>query len=286
MIGFLFQILLTIANAVSKSGSPKIYIEMLLIKYIKEYMCIKSTEKNISQEIISLGNNLKEEKNTLVEKEKSEPIADAFATEKEINVDEDDDEYDFDKEFSLDEEENEFSSDISEYNEISGDSESNYDGKVIINIDEIIKVRANNTLAKADKSILNNEIKKMELLNDYTFDQEIGYIVCNLLDSVVRAASENNVILSYEYDSVVKQNLIDLDKITYVYNKILGSDKKLAIITHDDWEKYKSDYIKCIKDGKQFEFIEEPVEIYEEDKKNDIIVNSAVELFGDIVEIN
>jgi hypothetical protein len=41
-----------------------------------------------------------------------------------------------------------------------------------------------------------------------------------------------------------------------------------------------------MKDGKHFEVIEEPEEVYEELEKNDIIVNSAVELFGDIVEIN
>ena len=32
--------------------------------------------------------------------------------------------------------------------------------------------------------------------------------------------------------------------------------------------------------------MEEPEEIYEEDVKNDIITSNAVELFGDIVEIN
>ena len=164
--------------------------------------------------------------------------------------------------------------------------EENDEIKYVKNIDEIIKVRVNNTLAKADKTILNDEIKKMDLFNDFTFDQEIGYIVCNLLDATIRAASEDSVILSYEYDSVVKQNIIDLEKISYVYNKILGSEKKLAFITHDEWEKCKSEYIKCLKDGKHFEVIEEPDEVYEEQEKNDIIVNSAVELFGDIVEIN
>ena len=126
----------------------------------------------------------------------------------------------------------------------------------------------------------------MKLLNDFTFDQEIGYIVSNLLYAKIRAASDDSIILSFEYDSIVKQNLLELDKISYVYNKITGSEKKIAIITDEQWELEKSNYIKCIKEGIQYQVIDEPEEIYEDLKNNDIISNSAVELFGDIVEIN
>ena len=158
--------------------------------------------------------------------------------------------------------------------------------KIVKNINDIMKIRVNNTLACANKQLLNKELENMNLLNDYTFDQEIGYIVCSLLDANVRAVSENNIILSYEYDSSVKQNLLDLEKITYVYNKITNSDKKIAIITDQEWDVEKNNYIKCLKDGIQYHTLEEPEEVYEENKKNDIISNSAVELFGDIVEIN
>ena len=149
-----------------------------------------------------------------------------------------------------------------------------------------MKVRVNNTLANANKQILNKEQENFKLLNDFTFDQEIGYIVCNLLDATVRAASDDSIIISYEYDSSVKQNLLELEKITYVYNKITNSNKKLAIITDEDWENEKNKYIKSLKDGVQYQVIDEPQEVYEEQVKNDIITNSAVELFGDIVEIN
>lgn len=269
---------------IKKSGNPKIFIEMLLIKYIKETFADISSKKNISQEIIQVGNNDKIEEKTI-----QDNLSDVSNDSNETSAEslQDDEEYDFDKEFSEDEEYDDVlpsSVDVISSNDVIDEENTNV--KCIKNIDEIIKVRVNNTLAKADKTILNEAIKKMDLLNDFTFDQEIGYIVCNLLDSTVRAASDDSVILSYEYDSVVKQNLLDLEKISYVYNKILGSNKKLAIISHDEWEKCKSDYIKCMKDGKHYEFIEEPDEIYEETEKNDIIMNSAVELFGDIVEIN
>ena len=77
-----------------------------------------------------------------------------------------------------------------------------------------------------------------------------------------------------------------MEKITYFFNKITNSSKKLAIITDEQWEVEKNNYIKSIKDGKAYQVLEEPEEIYEDFHKSDIITNSAVELFGDIVEIN
>ena len=153
------------------------------------------------------------------------------------------------------------------------------------NISQIIGVRVNNILAKADKSILKLEKQKFELLNDYTFDQKIGYLVCSLLDATIRAASEEGIILSYEYDSNVKQNLLNLNNLIDVYNKITNSDKIIAVISDDQWDEEKNKYIKCKKEGKEYQIMEEPKEVFEEIKKNDIIDGDAVDLFGDIVEI-
>ena len=267
---------------IKKSGNPKIFIEMLLIKYIKDTgsdIIISQEIKNdndLKKSIITSDDKLSEDDNNSLENK-----SDANSVEAD---EEDEEEFDFDKEYS----------DVDGYNDefieknVVGKvvlEDSNDEQRQIINIDEIMRIRVNNTLACANKNILNQEIDNMKLLNDFTFDQEIGYIVCNLLDSNIRAASEDSIIISFEYDSIVKQNLMELEKIIYVYNKITNSNKKIAIITDEEWEKEKSNYIKSIKDGKTYQVVEEPKEIYEEVKKNDIISNSAMELFGDIVEI-
>ena len=264
---------------IKKSGNPKIFIEMLLIKYIKDISGDKiiSQEIKVDENLDTLGNN---EKHVSLSENNDKSI------ETPSIVEEDEEEFDFDKEYS--DEEDEYNDVFTDRNTVEENvlENSNDEQRKIINIDEIMKVRVNNTLACANKNILNQEIDNMKLLNDFTFDQEIGYIVCNLLDSNVRAASEDNIIISFEYDSIVKQNLMELEKIIYVYNKITNSNKKIAIITDEEWENEKNNYIKSIKDGKSYQVMEEPKEIYEEIKKNDIISNSAVELFGDIVEIN
>jgi len=68
----------------------------------------------------------------------------------------------------------------------------------IVNIDDIIRIRVNNTFAKADKKKLKEFQEKLKVLNDYTFDQNIGYLVCQLLDAKFRVASEDSIVISYE----------------------------------------------------------------------------------------
>jgi tRNA-binding EMAP/Myf-like protein len=146
-------------------------------------------------------------------------------------------------------------------------------------------VRVNNTLAMANKELLKQETLKFDLLKDFTFDQEIGYIVCALLDSKIRAVSSENMILSYEFDSNVKQNLLIIDKMMDVYSKITKSNKNIAIISDEKWEKVKNEYISNLKNNIKYEIINEPEVIFEDLKKDGIISNSAVDLFGDIVEV-
>ena len=93
------------------------------------------------------------------------------------------------------------------------------------------------------------------------------------------------MIISYDYDSNVKQNLSILDKMMEVYFKITKSDKKIAIISDEEWEKLKKEYIENLKNGVKYEVHKEPDVVLEEIKKDDIISNSAIDLFGDIVEV-
>ncbi len=155
----------------------------------------------------------------------------------------------------------------------------------ILNLDEIMKIRINNTFALADKKLLKEETENFEKLKDFTFDQEIGYLVCSLLDSKIRVVSKDNILISFEYDSSVKQNLSLIDKFSDVYQKITGSDKKFAITSDEEWEVLKNEYISNLKNKVSYEVLEEPEVILEESKNDDIISSSAMDLFGDIVEV-
>lgn len=283
---------------IKKSSNTRIYFEMLILKFINDQ--ILSINNNCGQDNQDLTNkkidnsniSVKSDKTNIGDEEKENSYNKQIKESSDVNLvnndvnnvlstdseEEDDDEFDFNSYMDENEEEED------NYNVLSTeDVESNVPR--IINLDEIMDVRVNNTLASANKELLKKEKEKFELLKDFTFDQEIGYIVCSILDSKLRAVSSENIIISYEYDSNVKQHLTNLDKIIEVYNKITNSNKNIAIISDEKWEKVKNDYISNLKNNIKYEIKQEPEVIFEELKKNGIITSSAVELFGDIVEV-
>ena len=262
---------------IKKSSNTRIYIEMVILKFINDNILDKTIEKveikqdNEKSDIKEIDNNMsKEEKNV-----ENKPVE----SDNSSNL-EDDEDYDFSKEFGDDEE-------VEDYIDTRNVEKTSISiVPKMLNIKEIMDIRVNNTLALADKNLLKEENSKFDLLRDYTFDQKIGYIVCDLLDSKVRAVSPNNMIISFEYDSTVEQNLQIIDKIMDVYSKITNSTKNIAIISDSEWEKVKNEYIENLKNKVKYEVKEEPEVIFEELDKSDIISSSAVELFGsDIVEM-
>lgn len=265
---------------IKKSSNPTIFIEMLLLEFMNgsnvDSQQINNTpvNKDASKELKIEGNNTSVD--TLKPLENKEKVQ--FKSPKKLDG-KSDDYYANNKEIV----ENEIST--TSIN-TSSDSEGGLEPE-ILNIDEIMKIRTHNTLAKANKQLLINEISTMDLFNDFTFDSEIGYLACSILDSKIRAVSDENVIISFEYDSIVKQNLLEIHKLNDVYNQVTNSNKKLAVISDSYWEQVKNEYISSLKSGSSFEVQDEPEEIFKEEKNDDIISNNAVKIFGaDIVEIN
>lgn len=154
---------------------------------------------------------------------------------------------------------------------------------------KVNEVRVNNTLAEASKQELLKHQKLFEKFSDYTFDTKIGYLICDIMDGKIRAASEKNIILSYEYDSSVKQNLENIDKIEDVYKKVTGLNVKIALISDENWGKAKEEYIKNKKNGIIYEYKEEPTisQMKQIEERDDSLTSndaSLLEMLGDIVE--
>ena len=238
---------------IKRADNPRIYIEMFLVDFCSNKISTGET-KIISREIILPESNVKPESNKVVENKD-------ISKEKQTNVRD------------------------SKTSVVS----TNFAVKSLVplNIDDIMKARVNNIMAQANKNTLKSIIDNMNIFNDYTFDTEIGFAACALLDANVRAASSDGFILSYEYDSIVKQNISNIKKITEIYNKICNTNYAIAIISDSEWEKQKKNYISVIKAGGSYKIIEEPKEeLLDESENSDIISNDAINLFGDIVEID
>ena len=251
-------------NDIKKSGNTKIYIEMLILQFIK------SKSKS--------NNNVKEE------------IAEKIVDKKENPVENDDTDI-RDKKVSSHSTNNNIKKDVVKKEVVIEEDNNEYDVETpvirkILNIDEINADRINNTFCNATKPLLNKEKEYFELLRDFSFDQEIGYIANSLLDSTVRAVGEKDMIISFKYDSAVRENLANIVLINDVYNKITKSNKNIAIVSDEKWELLAKEYIDNRKKEDAYKYKEEPDYIFEEIKKDDIITNSAISLFGeDIVEV-
>ncbi len=258
---------------IKKSGNPKLYIEILLLDFMssnlsncstpgevvvqnKENVSVDVNKKDISVSENNVINNISNQENMVVS----------------LEVHNDND--------SLDEStvvDDSISSD--EPSLITVDK-----GHTILNIDDIINARVNNALALADKQILRKSQENLSILNDFTFDQNFGYLVCEILNSKFRVASSDIIVISYEYDSIVQQNLENLEEMEKIYNDLTGSNIKFAIITDEEWSTFKQDYINKLKAGEIYDIIPEPHKVFKKEESNDIINNDATLLFGDIVE--
>ena len=254
-----------------KASKPYIYVEILLLDYINS---IGDNNKIISREIISkdesLGNSSISVNGNSIAEVNGEPDSvdkvndEPNSIDDSINVDE-----------SVNEEKN--------VSIGSNAVESDLDY-----LHKLMSVRVHNVLALASKVEKNADLAKINGLNDYVFDQKIGYIVSEILNGTLRASSENGMIISYEYQSVVDQNLNNLESIMEVYSKITTTDKKIVFITDEEWENEKKRYIEFTKSGNKYKIEEEPVveakTIVDTQEVQESKSNFAD--FGDIVEIN
>ena len=155
---------------------------------------------------------------------------------------------------------------------------------------ELMLIRSKNTMIEAVKDELNKEIANLEKLNDYTFDPNNGYLACELLDGKIRASSPKNIVISYDYEGMVDKLSNHFDKLNDFYNEKTGSSKKIAFITTAKWNELKLEYINLHKQGKHFEYQEEPVlnTLGEDDKINsesNDLISKTIEMFGDLVEV-
>ena len=261
---------------IKKSGNPKIYIEILLLNFMSDISDSVSTN--------SVDNKVNSIKSIPVEKNNNHISYNSIAS--------DDKREDVEPVEVVMEHDN--SSINSNSDSISQDDVStvnksavaNVNTGDILNLDDIMQVRINNAFALANKQVLNHEIDNLKLLNDYAFDQKIGYLVCELLNSKFRVASDDIIVLSYEYESIVQQNLLHLEQMEEVYLNITHSSKKFAIISDLEWDKLKKKYIQHLKEGNHYEVLAEPEKVFKKEETNDIISNDASMLFGDIVEID
>jgi len=267
---------------IKRSSIPKIYVEMVILEFINNNILSLKSDSNYHNESY---NNIDNESNSNVNNNKNDNEVSDLTDYNVSSYDNDNN----DNNNNINNINNNNDND-NELTDNDDDSEkvplNDYSKNNIINLNEVIESRINNTFSSASKMFLNKERDNFELLKDFSFDQEVGAVVNLLLDSNLRACGKNDFIISYDSPAIVEQNISNIVNINNIYNKITNSNKNIAIITDSKWNELKKEYISNISSGKKYEYVNEPELLFEDVKKNDIISSSAVDLFGsDIVEI-
>ena len=147
-------------------------------------------------------------------------------------------------------------------------------------INELKKIRVNNTLSEFKKAYLVAVKEKIDFVRDYLFEEEYNEIVSLILDGTVKAASPNHIIFVFnqEWQSIkFNQEII---KIEELLNKIYEKKYKVIAVDMEEWNKIKE---KFNSKKTTYTYMEEPKELInyfiKKEEKNEI-----EQTFSDIIE--
>ena len=154
------------------------------------------------------------------------------------------------------------------------------------------QIRINNTFATADKNILETLKLNWGQISNYSFDNNYSQVCSYLIDGSIKVAGNDYVTISVLYSSVLKNALINIEKIEELFEIVMNHHYNIAFILEEEWSKLKEKYINDIKKGIKYELkTEQDIDYNEDTNKLEIaeksdIVKTAEDLFGnDCLEI-
>ena len=107
-----------------------------------------------------------------------------------------------------------------------------------------------------NREIKNDLHKKYDLVSEYLTDKKFGIVSGMLADTNLEVAGTGYIILTGKYDAIVNNINNNYQLFNELINKVFDGEYKFVVITKDEWNKYKNDYISNIKSGKKYEIID------------------------------
>ena len=239
----------TISVSIKNYNSPRILFELKMLSFINKE---GTSQIVVSEEEKIVNEEIKETVEKTIEKEEEKIIEESTTEEKKIT-----------------EEVKESKEKVKEDNEIN-------------------PIIVNNCISKASKKELTAAKEKWKTLKEYSLDSKYGASACYLTDGTVRAASESELIVTFEYNSMVDRGFKMIIQIEELISKIFDRNYKVALLTADEWEQERSNYINNKDKGLVYEYkdltdYKRKVDEVKKEVKKDSIVEEAVNLFGEIV---
>jgi len=160
----------------------------------------------------------------------------------------------------------------------------NSEGKIIKEIktlEELKKIRVNNTLSICDKKLLNDLKDNWKQISEYSVNQIYGVQAGMLLDSELTVVSEKNILVVFPYQSMADRANDEIPRIEEILKNVFNQEYKFIALDNSEWNVVKREYIKNLKNNIKYKYVEENTNydvIF--NKKDDIIVDQAIEYFG------
>ena len=144
-----------------------------------------------------------------------------------------------------------------------------------VDIENIKKIRINNTLCNLDKNTAIVLKEKINNISSTLILDEFAIYYSMLIEGKLTAFGNDTLIFVYETERLANefnQNIIELEK---MIQKYLNKQYKLIATYQEDWNKVKQDYAK---NKSNYKYIEEP--IIKQSTNN----NSIEQIFENIIE--
>ena len=165
-------------------------------------------------------------------------------------------------------------------NDLSSSSQvdSVRDNKTVKNKDIII----NNAFALADKKMKFSLQEKWNNVGDYLTDKHFASVVGKWTDVGIEVVGGNYIIFTVSYESLVDGIYSNIKLSNDFVNTVLDGKYNYVVITDDEWNKYKEEYINNIKSGIKYELKElEEERNVETEKKEATIVDRLFDIVGE-----
>lgn len=182
------------------------------------------------------------------------------------------------------------------------DNNSHLESKIIFreiisddNLVQSVKINdmiINNCFARADKNEKRMFESKWNSLNDYALDSEYGAAACFISDGKIRAVGLGEVILSFNYESMINRGFSMILKIQKLLEKIYQKHYDVALLTDDEWDQEKEKYIQNMNNHVPYQYVtidrdSDKDTLPVQNSNSGDIKSQAIELFGeDMVSIN
>lgn len=126
--------------------------------------------------------------------------------------------------------------------------------------DTLKEAMINNTIAEASASLKKEATVKFEELDKYLIDKDFKAAATILKDSIVTAVSNDHMLLTYKYESMVEDNDNEYASISNLIKQMFDLEYKVVAITDKRWKELRPYFLNLKKENGTIPLIEEKYE--------------------------